>query len=108
MNSFQKNRGRKLAWHPAVKPVALVARCHARLLRSGRIVLDPHCGSGTTLLAAERTNRIVVGLELDPHYVDVTLRRFCDATGIELVNVSTGQIISRLAKPVATQREVQL
>lgn len=105
MNSFQKNRGRKLAWHPTVKPVALVADAMLDCSDPGGIVLDPYCGSGTTLLAAERANRIGVGIELDPHYVDVTLRRFCDATGIEPVNVFTGARVARTAKPARRKAE---
>ena len=93
MNSFQKGRAEKLAMHPTVKPVALVADAILDCSKRGGLVLDCFAGSGTTLIAAERTGRVAAGMELDPHYADVILRRFCDVTGIEPVNASTGVIV---------------
>lgn len=95
MNSFQKGRAEKLAMHPTVKPVALVADAMLDCSRRGGLVLDVFAGSGTTLIAAERTGRIGAAMELDPHYADVILRRFCDVTGIEPVNACTGQVVRR-------------
>lgn len=95
MNSFQKGRAEMLAMHPTVKPVALVADAILDCSKRGGLVLDCFAGSGTTLIAAERTGRVAAGMELDPRYADVILRRFCDVTGIEPVNASTGAIVHR-------------
>lgn len=95
MNSFQKGRAAKLAMHPTVKPVALVADAILDCSTRGGLILDVFAGSGTTLIAAERTGRIGAAMELDPHYADVILRRFCDVTGIEPVNASTGEVVRR-------------
>lgn len=95
MNSFQKGRAEKLAMHPTVKPVALVADAMLDCSRRGDLLLDCFCGSGTTLIAAERTGRTAAAIELDPRYADVALRRFCDATGIEPVNAATGHVVRR-------------
>lgn len=95
MNSFGKGRAEKLAMHPTVKPVALVADAILDCSKRGGLVLDCFTGSGTTLIAAERTGRVGAGMELDPHYADVILRRFCDVTGIEPVHAATGAIVRR-------------
>jgi DNA modification methylase len=58
----------------------------------GDIVLDSFLGSGTTLLAAERTGRIYRGLELDPLYVDTAIRRWQNLTGQDAVRISDGKI----------------
>ncbi|QTH20144.1 ParB N-terminal domain-containing protein [Rhizorhabdus wittichii] len=95
MNSFGKGRAEKLAMHPTVKPVALVAEAILDCSTRGGLVLDVFSGSGTTIIAAERTGRTAAVMELDPKYADVTLRRFCDVTGIEPVNAWTGRIVKR-------------
>jgi DNA modification methylase len=59
--------------------------------RRGDIILDPFMGSGTTILAAERVGRRGYGLEIDPSYVDVTIRRWQDFTGQDAILESTGQ-----------------
>ena len=97
MAGFQKGRLEKLAMHPTVKPVGLIADAILDCSQRGDLILDPFGGSGTTALAAERTGRTAALMELDPHYADVTLRRFCDATGIEPVNAFTGQLVRRRA-----------
>ncbi len=96
MNTFHKGRGDALAMHPTVKPVALVADAILDCSHRGDLVLDIFAGSGTTIIAAERTGREAAVMELDPHYADVILRRFCDATGIEPVNAATGKTVRRL------------
>ena len=77
MSSFAR-RGdtRGLDLHPTVKPIAMVADAILDVTRRHSIVLDPFCGSGTTILAAERTGRRGYGLELDPAYVDTAVRRW--------------------------------
>ncbi|MES2495987.1 MAG: DNA methyltransferase [Pseudomonadota bacterium] len=95
MNSFQKGRAEKLAMHPTVKPVGLVADAILDCSTRGGLILDVFSGSGSTLIAAERTGRVAAAMELDPKYADVSLRRFCDVTGIEPVNAWTGQVVRR-------------
>ena len=95
MNSFQKGRAEKLAMHPTLKPVALVADAILDCSTRGGLILDCFGGSGSTLIAAERTGRTAAVMELDPSYVDVILRRFCDITGIEPIHAVTGEIVRR-------------
>ena len=77
-NSFSRttDEGNLLALHPTVKPVALVADAIMDCSARGDIVLDGFLGSGTTVIAAERTGRVCFGLELDPVYVDTIIRRW--------------------------------
>lgn len=95
MNSFQKGRAEKLAMHPTVKPVGLIADAILDCSSRGGLILDVFGGVATTLIAAHRTGRRAAIMELDPHYVDVALRRICDVTGIEPFNAATGQIVRR-------------
>ena len=81
VNSFGGDRDEALEMHPTVKPVAMVADAILDCSMRGGIVLDAFAGSGTTILAAERTGRRARAIELEPHYVDVAIRRFQDATG---------------------------
>ena len=67
--------------HPTMKPVELVERAITNSSKSRDIVLDLFGGSGTTLIAAERTGRSARLMELDPKYVDVIVRRWQDHTG---------------------------
>ena len=76
VNTFRAGRLEDLSAHPTVKPVALVADAMRDCSRRGEIVLDPFLGSGTTILAAERVGRRGYGLDLDPLYVDATVRRW--------------------------------
>jgi len=67
--------------HPTMKPVELVERAIRNSSRPGNVVLDPFGGSGTTLIAAEKSGRLARLIELDPKYVDVIVRRWQDWTG---------------------------
>ena len=67
--------------HPTMKPIALVERAIRNSSKSRDIVLDPFGGSGTTLIAAERTGRRARLIELDPKYADVAVQRWQDQTG---------------------------
>jgi DNA modification methylase len=80
-NSFRAGRAEELAMHPSCKPVALLADAIRDVSRRGAIVLDPFAGSGSTLIAAERTGRRAYLLEIDPAYSDVIIRRFEAYTG---------------------------
>lgn len=88
INSFGRatEEGNLLALHPTVKPVALVADALKDASSRGDIVLDAFLGSGTTLMAAERTGRICFGLEIDPLYVDTIIRRWRRLSGQEAVH----------------------
>jgi DNA modification methylase len=81
-NSFA-GRGKEqvLSLHPTVKPTAMVADAILDSTTQGEIVLDPFMGSGTTILAAERTRRRGYGIELDPLYVDTAIERWQGMTG---------------------------
>lgn len=88
--SFGRDRAKNLVDHPTVKPVALIADILKDASRRGDIVLDGFCGSGTTLIAAEKTGRIAHCVEIDPLYVDVALRRFEERFGTKAIHVQTG------------------
>ena len=62
--------------HPTQKPVELMRRPILNHLRRGELVYDPFLGSGTTLAAAELTERVCCGIELDPKYIDVAVQRW--------------------------------
>ena len=71
----------ELALHPTVKPVALVADAIRDVTHRGEVVLDVFGGSGTTLIAAQKTGRSARLLEVDPAYCDVIVRRWEKLTG---------------------------
>ncbi len=81
VNSMAGSRRQDLALHPTVKPTALVADGLQDVTRRGDLVLDIFLGSGTTLVAAERSGRRFRGLDIDPAYVDVALDRWVAMTG---------------------------
>jgi DNA modification methylase len=98
VNTFTKGRKKSLALHPTVKPVALMADLILDSSAPGELILDPFGGSGTTLIAAERTDRVAALIEIDPLYVDVIVRRFEDATGETATLASTGQTFAELVE----------
>jgi DNA modification methylase len=77
--------------HPTVKPVMLVADAIKDCTRRHDIVLDTFSGAGTTLMAAERVGRRAYVMEIDPLYVDVTVRRWQAFTGQDAVHIQTGR-----------------
>jgi DNA modification methylase len=97
VNTLRRGRLEELAMHPTVKPVALVADAIKDCSHRSGIVLDPFAGSGTTLIAAEKTGRIGCGIELDPHYVDVILRRWEAFTGNSARHATLGRSFAELA-----------
>jgi DNA modification methylase len=91
--SAQARKGNNvIELHPTVKPVQLVMDALLDCSNRGGIVLDCFLGSGTTLLAAERTGRICRGIELDPLYVDTAIRRWQNLTGRDAVRKSDGKL----------------
>ena len=97
MNSFQKGRAEKLAMHPTVKPVALIADAIRDCSKRGGIVLDGFSGSGTTIVAAEETGRQARAIEIDPHYADVSVRRWQVMTGQSAVLENGGVLFDEAA-----------
>ncbi len=81
VNSWHPARRGELELHPTVKPIALISDLIRDCSRRNGIILDPFGGSGTTILAAERTGRIGRVIELDPLYVDTSIRRWEKITG---------------------------
>jgi DNA modification methylase len=92
-NSFSRSdcEGNLLALHPTPKPVALIADAIKDCTARGDLVLDPFLGSGTAVIAAERSGRRCYGLELDPLYVDTIIRRWQRQTKLEAVHAVTGE-----------------
>ena len=78
---IRHDRPAKSTEHPTMKPVGLLARFVVNSTKKGELVYDPFLGSGSTLIAAETQGRRCVGVELDPGYVDVIVRRWEKATG---------------------------
>ncbi|MEO0548283.1 MAG: DNA methyltransferase [Pseudomonadota bacterium] len=98
-NAFSETRDDDLAMHPTVKPLELVKDAILDCSNRGGIVLDAFAGSGTTLLAAHQTGRVGYGIELDPAYCDVILKRFLVA-GLDGVSERSGEAFSNLIKEV--------
>jgi DNA modification methylase len=87
--------------HPTMKPVELVERAVRNSSKTKDIVLDPFGGSGSTLIACEKSGRRARLIELDPKYVDVIVRRWQDYTGQEAIRASDGAKIG--TEPEADQ-----
>ena len=103
INSFGKDREAELALHPTVKPVKLVADAILDCSKRGGIVLDPFAGSGTTLIAAEKTGRRGYGIELDPRYCDVIVRRLAAAAKVEATHAATGKAFTEIEQERAAE-----
>jgi len=88
--------------HPTMKPVELVERAIRNSSRPGNVVLDPFGGSGTTLIAAEKSGRQGRLIELDPKYVDVIVRRWQDWTGQQATRESDGLAFDQAASESST------
>lgn len=97
VNSFGKTRMEDLADHPTVKPTALVADAIRDVTHPGEVIIDAFMGSGTTILAAERTKRIAYGMDIEPKYIDVAVRRWEAMTGKRAMLAETGETIAELA-----------
>jgi DNA modification methylase len=98
-NSFARcgAEGNLSALHPTIKPVAMVADAILDCSARGEVVLDTFLGSGTTLIAAERTGRRCYGMELDPVYVDTIIRRWQALTGGGARHAANGRNFDDLA-----------
>lgn len=74
-------------WHPAVKPLEVIADLLSRVSKQDDIVFDPFVGAGTTIIACERTGRICYSMDIDPRYVDITIKRWEKYTGKKAVKL---------------------
>lgn len=102
-SSFSRSgeEGNLLALHPTVKPAALVADAIMDCTDRHDVVLDGFLGSGTTVIAAERTGRRCYGLEIDPLYVDTIVRRWQAFTRCTAIHAETGRSFAEVATEVA-------
>ena len=107
VNSFSRStdEGNLLELQPTVKPVALVADAIMDCTSRRDIVLDPFLGSGTTVVAAERTGRTCFGIELDAQYVDTIVRRWQAFTGQSATHESSGRSFTELEKEAGNERK---
>lgn len=103
---WQIKKPQKNDLHPTMKPVELVERAIRNSSRPGNVVLDPFGGSGTTLIAAEKSGRLARLIELDPKYVDVIVRRWQDWTGQQATRESDGVAFDDLSGLGETRVEV--
>jgi DNA modification methylase len=103
--SLRSEARKRRQYHPTVKPVAMLEDALRDMTERGDIIVDPFLGSGSTLIACEKTGRHCRGLELDPLYVEVILRRYEWVTTRPAVLESTGETFAKLA--VRRQPEVQ-
>jgi DNA modification methylase len=88
--------------HPTMKPVELVGRAIRNSSRVGDVVLDPFAGAGSTLISCENLERKARLIEIDPQYVDVTVRRWQDYTGSKAFLEGDGRAFEQIA---AEQRD---
>jgi len=102
-SSLGSDARRGLKDHPTVKPTAMLEDAILDVTKRDDIVLDPFLGSGSTLVAADRTGRVCRGVELDPLYVDVIVRRYEAATDNPAVLAETGETYHELKGRRAAQ-----
>jgi DNA modification methylase len=88
--------GSLLALHPTAKPVRLVADAILDSSDANDVVFDPFLGSGTTLIAAERTRRRCFAIEIDPLYVDTAVRRWQSYSGLKASRIGGGELFDEL------------
>jgi len=98
VNTFNRTRMAEREMHPTVKPVELVVDAILDASAPNELVLDPFAGSGTTLLAAERTKRRARLIEIDPIYVDLTIERWLAETGKAAIHLESGKTYDELGK----------
>jgi DNA modification methylase len=99
------DEGKLSELHPTIKPTELVADAILDCTARGDIVLDAFLGSGTTVMAAERTGRCCFGMEIEPHYVDTAIRRWQAYTGESAVHSVTGRTFNEIEKGAANDKE---
>jgi DNA modification methylase len=100
-NALNGTAKSKLALHPTVKPVAMIADAMCDCSNRGGLILDPFGGAGTTLIAAERTGRRARVIELNPIFVDVSIERWQRLTGRTALHAESGQPFARIGNGAA-------
>lgn len=98
ISSVQAGRSDELAMHPTVKPVAMIADAIRDCSKRGQIVLDAFDGSGSTLIAAEKTGRSARLIEYDPLYCDTIVKRWETYSGKGATLAATGEGFDDLAE----------
>jgi DNA modification methylase len=96
-SSLGSDARRGLKDHPTVKPTAMLEDALLDLTNRSDIVVDPFLGSGSTLIAADKNGRVCRGVEFDPLYVDVIVRRYEGASGQAAVLAETGESFRELS-----------
>jgi len=100
LNPMGGDRNEKATGHGTQKPVELMRRPILNHTKRGEAVYDPFLGSGTTMMAAELTERVCIGIDIDPRYVDVAVIRWQEFTGQQATLEANG----RSFKQVKTER----
>lgn len=98
VNTFTGKGHELLKLHPTVKPVSMIADAMRDCSHQNGLILDPFAGSGTVIIAAERTGRCARAIELEPKYVDVAIRRWEHVTGELAVHPETGMTFQEMEK----------
>ena len=98
VNTFKVGKDDDLAVHPTVKPVMMIAEAIKDASARGAVILDPFLGSGSTLLACEKVGRTCHGLEYEPRYVDVAIRRWQQFTGQDAILLEHADEINERAE----------
>jgi len=106
-NPFGSSHDEQPTGHGTEKPVEIFRRPMLNNARPGDIVYDPFLGSGTTLIAPEVTDRVCYGLEIDPIYVDMIVRRWQELTGQKAVLESDGRTFEQVAEESKPTPEAQ-
>lgn len=92
-----RNPSQSAKWkHPATFPVELCTQIYNSYAKAGDIVYEPFCGSGTSLIACEKFNAVCYGVEIDPAYCDVTVRRWQEFTGKKAKLEKSGQTFDKV------------
>lgn len=97
-NRLGSSANKALKLHPTPKPVEMVVDALLDVTNKGDIVLDPFMGSGTTIIAADKAKRIAYGVELDPQYVDVAVRRWQGHSGKPAIHAESGISFDEVAR----------
>ena len=107
VNSFSATRADDLGDHPTIKPTQMIADIILDCTSIGDWVYDPFLGSGTTCQAAEQTRRRCLGIEYEPRYVDVALKRLKDRCGLDAIHLASNLSYAEIAAARQTKIGVQ-
>jgi DNA modification methylase len=107
VNSFSATRADDLTDHPTIKPTQMIADIILDCTSIGDWVYDPFLGSGTTCQAAEQTRRRCLGIEYEPRYVDVALKRLKDRCGLDAIHLASNLSYAEIAAARQSKSGVQ-